>query len=179
MQLPLTASRMPHQHPRHIHTSRHPHHSSTAAPCSETILVVQPRSRPPAELAEALRLAEALGGAAPGQPPPPHMLAGSGSSLLLNKSHESCPVQRRRHATAHRAGRGERPGGHHGPGDHAPAPDAGLTHEGVAMPKVVMITGNASRPIVEASVAGGANGYFLKPIRPVKVEEFMRKLLKR
>jgi len=45
--------------------------------------------------------------------------------------------------------------------------------------KVVMITGNASRPIVEASVAGGAKGYFLKPIRPVKVEEFMRKLLKR
>ncbi len=45
--------------------------------------------------------------------------------------------------------------------------------------KVVMITGNAGRPIVEASVAGGAKGYFLKPIRPVKVEEFMRKLLQR
>ncbi len=43
--------------------------------------------------------------------------------------------------------------------------------------KVVMITGNATRPVVEAAVAGGARGYFLKPIRPVKVEEFMRKLL--
>jgi DNA-binding NarL/FixJ family response regulator len=43
--------------------------------------------------------------------------------------------------------------------------------------KVVMITGNAGRPIVEASIAGGAKGYFLKPIRPAKVEEFMRKLL--
>lgn len=43
--------------------------------------------------------------------------------------------------------------------------------------KVVMITGNAGRAIVEASIAGGANGYFLKPVRPAKVEEFMRKLL--
>ncbi|MDP1526851.1 MAG: response regulator [Rhodocyclaceae bacterium] len=45
--------------------------------------------------------------------------------------------------------------------------------------RVVMITGNAGRPIVEAAVAGGAKGYFLKPIRPLKVEEFMRKLLQR
>jgi CheY-like chemotaxis protein len=43
--------------------------------------------------------------------------------------------------------------------------------------KVVMITGNAGRTIVEAAVAGGAKGYFLKPIRPAKVEEFMKKLL--
>ena len=43
--------------------------------------------------------------------------------------------------------------------------------------KVVMITGNAGRQIVEAAVAGGAKGYFLKPIRPAKVEEFMKKLL--
>lgn len=43
--------------------------------------------------------------------------------------------------------------------------------------KVVMITGNATRSIVEAAVAGGARGYFLKPIRPAKVEDFMRKLL--
>ena len=43
--------------------------------------------------------------------------------------------------------------------------------------KVVMVTGNASRPIVEAAVAGGAKGYFLKPIRPAKVEEFLGKLL--
>lgn len=45
--------------------------------------------------------------------------------------------------------------------------------------KVVMITGNASRAIVEAAISGGARGYFLKPIRPAKVEEFMRKLLPR
>jgi DNA-binding NarL/FixJ family response regulator len=43
--------------------------------------------------------------------------------------------------------------------------------------KVVMVTGNATRSVVEAAVAGGARGYFLKPIRPAKVEEFMRKLL--
>jgi DNA-binding NarL/FixJ family response regulator len=43
--------------------------------------------------------------------------------------------------------------------------------------KVVMVTGNAGRAIVEAAVSGGAKGYFLKPIRPAKVEEFMRKLL--
>lgn len=43
--------------------------------------------------------------------------------------------------------------------------------------KVVLITGNASRAIVEAAVSGGAKGYFLKPIRPAKVEEFMKKLL--
>lgn len=43
--------------------------------------------------------------------------------------------------------------------------------------KVVMITGNASRAIVEAAVSGGAKGYFLKPIRPAKVEEFIKKLL--
>ncbi len=43
--------------------------------------------------------------------------------------------------------------------------------------KAVMITGNAGRAIVEAAVSGGAKGYFLKPIRPAKVEEFVRKLL--
>lgn len=43
--------------------------------------------------------------------------------------------------------------------------------------KVVMVTGNASRAIVESAVSGGAKGYLLKPIRPAKVEEFMRKLL--
>jgi DNA-binding NarL/FixJ family response regulator len=54
-----------------------------------------------------------------------------------------------------------------------------LTQVRAASPKskVVMVTGNASRQIVEAAVAGGAKGYFLKPIRPAKVEEFMRKLL--
>ncbi|OHC64281.1 MAG: hypothetical protein A2040_19545 [Rhodocyclales bacterium GWA2_65_19] len=43
--------------------------------------------------------------------------------------------------------------------------------------KVIMVTGNASREVVGAAVAGGATGYFLKPIRPAKVEEFMKKLL--
>ena len=43
--------------------------------------------------------------------------------------------------------------------------------------KAVMITGNAGRAIVEAAVAGGAKGYFLKPIRPAKIEAFVRKLL--
>jgi DNA-binding NtrC family response regulator len=56
-----------------------------------------------------------------------------------------------------------------------------LPHVRAASPqtKVVMITGNASRPVVEAAVAGGARGYFLKPIRPAKVEEFIQKLLQR
>jgi DNA-binding NarL/FixJ family response regulator len=56
-----------------------------------------------------------------------------------------------------------------------------LPHVRAASPqtKVVMITGNASRPVVESAVAGGARGYFLKPIRPAKVEEFMKKLLQR
>ena len=56
-----------------------------------------------------------------------------------------------------------------------------LPHVRAASPqtKVVMITGNASRPVVESAVAGGARGYFLKPIRPGKVEEFIQKLLQR
>lgn len=56
-----------------------------------------------------------------------------------------------------------------------------LPHIQAACPptKVVMVTGNASRPVVQAAIAGGAIGYFLKPIRPALVEEFMRKLLKR
>ena len=45
--------------------------------------------------------------------------------------------------------------------------------------KIVIITGNASREVVQAAIAGGAIGYFLKPIRPAKVEEFMQKLLQR
>jgi DNA-binding NarL/FixJ family response regulator len=55
-----------------------------------------------------------------------------------------------------------------------------LPHIRAASPntKVVMVTGNAGRAIVEAAVSGGARGYFLKPIRPAKVEEFIRKLMK-
>lgn len=45
--------------------------------------------------------------------------------------------------------------------------------------KVVIVTGNASREVVQAAIAGGAIGYFLKPIRPAKVEEFIHKLLQR
>jgi DNA-binding NarL/FixJ family response regulator len=54
-----------------------------------------------------------------------------------------------------------------------------LPHVRAASPlsKVVMVTGNAGRDIVQAAIAGGAKGYFLKPIRPAKVEEFMQKLL--
>jgi DNA-binding NarL/FixJ family response regulator len=56
-----------------------------------------------------------------------------------------------------------------------------LPHIQAACPqtKIVMVTGNASRQVVQAAIAGGAIGYFLKPIRPAAVEEFMRKLLKR
>lgn len=43
--------------------------------------------------------------------------------------------------------------------------------------KVVMVTGNAGRSIVEAAISGGAKGYFLKPIRPATIEEFVRKLI--
>lgn len=52
-------------------------------------------------------------------------------------------------------------------------------HAASPQTKVVMVTGNASREVVQAAIAGGAVGYFLKPIRPAKVEEFMRKLLPR
>lgn len=52
-----------------------------------------------------------------------------------------------------------------------------LVREASPDTKVVMVTGNASRNIVEAAVAGGARGYFLKPIRPAKIEEFIRKLI--
>ena len=55
-----------------------------------------------------------------------------------------------------------------------------LPHIGLASPqtRVVMVTGNATRQVVAEAVAGGAKGYFLKPVRPAKVEEFMRKLLR-
>ena len=43
--------------------------------------------------------------------------------------------------------------------------------------KVVMVTGNASRTVLDASVAGGATGYILKPVRPAYVEAIVKKLL--
>lgn len=53
-----------------------------------------------------------------------------------------------------------------------------LPHIHAASPKtkIVMITGNASRPIVQSAIQGGAIGYLLKPVRPGNVEDFMRKL---
>lgn len=50
-------------------------------------------------------------------------------------------------------------------------------HAASPQSKIVMITGNTSRAIVEAAIKGGAKGYFLKPIRPAKVEEFIKKLM--
>lgn len=49
----------------------------------------------------------------------------------------------------------------------------------VASPKtkVVMVTGNASRTVLDASVAGGATGYILKPVRPAYVESMVMKML--
>lgn len=44
--------------------------------------------------------------------------------------------------------------------------------------QIVMITGNATRTIVQAAIAGGAKAYLLKPIRPAMVEELVQKLLK-
>ena len=43
--------------------------------------------------------------------------------------------------------------------------------------KVVMVTGNADKTLVQKAVAGGAKGYILKPLRPAHVEAFMKKLL--
>ena len=43
--------------------------------------------------------------------------------------------------------------------------------------KVVMVTGNASRTVLDASVAGGATAYILKPVRPAYVEAVVKKLL--
>lgn len=43
--------------------------------------------------------------------------------------------------------------------------------------KIVMVTGNADKGLVETAVAGGAKGYILKPLRPAHVEAFMKKLL--
>jgi CheY-like chemotaxis protein len=49
-----------------------------------------------------------------------------------------------------------------------------------ASPKtsVVMVTGGATRELVEKAAALGAKGYIVKPIRPAYVEAFMSKLLK-
>ncbi|MCX7168822.1 MAG: response regulator [Proteobacteria bacterium] len=43
--------------------------------------------------------------------------------------------------------------------------------------KIVMVTGNTDKALVQMAVAGGAKGYILKPLRPAHVEAFMKKLL--
>jgi CheY-like chemotaxis protein len=43
--------------------------------------------------------------------------------------------------------------------------------------KIVMVTGNADKALIQRAVTGGAKGYFLKPLRPAHVEAFMKKLL--
>ncbi len=43
--------------------------------------------------------------------------------------------------------------------------------------KIVMVTGNTSKVFIDAALAGGAQGYIVKPIRPSHVEAFMKKLL--
>jgi CheY-like chemotaxis protein len=43
---------------------------------------------------------------------------------------------------------------------------------------VVMITGSATRELVEKATAHGARGYIVKPIRPAYLEAFMKKLVK-
>lgn len=43
---------------------------------------------------------------------------------------------------------------------------------------VVMVTGSATRELVEKATLNGAKGYIVKPIRPVYIEAFMNKLVK-
>lgn len=44
---------------------------------------------------------------------------------------------------------------------------------------VVMVTGSASRQLVEQAAAGGARGYVVKPVRPAYLEAFVKKLFNR
>lgn len=44
---------------------------------------------------------------------------------------------------------------------------------------VVMVTGSASRELVERAAAGGARGYVVKPVRPAYLEAFVKKLFNR
>lgn len=44
---------------------------------------------------------------------------------------------------------------------------------------VVMVTGSASRELVEQAAAGGARGYVVKPVRPAYLEAFVKKLFNR
>lgn len=53
-----------------------------------------------------------------------------------------------------------------------------LIREASPRTAVVMVTGSATRELVEKATAHGAKGYIVKPIRPAYVEAFMNKLLK-
>lgn len=44
---------------------------------------------------------------------------------------------------------------------------------------VVMVTGDASRELIQQAAGLGARGYIVKPVRPVYVENFLNKLLNR
>lgn len=53
-----------------------------------------------------------------------------------------------------------------------------LIREASPQTVVVMVTGGATRDLVEKAAALGAKGYIVKPIRPAYVEAFMSKLFK-
>ena len=53
-----------------------------------------------------------------------------------------------------------------------------LIREASPQTAVVMVTGSATRELVEKAAALGARGYIVKPIRPAYIEAFMSKLLK-
>jgi CheY-like chemotaxis protein len=53
-----------------------------------------------------------------------------------------------------------------------------LIREASPRTAVVMVTGSATRELVEKATANGAKGYIVKPIRPLYIEAFMKKLVK-
>lgn len=53
-----------------------------------------------------------------------------------------------------------------------------LIREASPQTAVVMVTGAATREMVEKAAALGARGYIVKPVRPAYIEAFMSKLLK-
>lgn len=53
-----------------------------------------------------------------------------------------------------------------------------LIREASPQTAVVMVTGSATRELVERAGAGGAKGYIVKPIRPAHLQAFMSKLVK-
>lgn len=53
-----------------------------------------------------------------------------------------------------------------------------LIREASPQTAVVMVTGSATRELVERAGANGAKGYIVKPIRPAHLQAFMSKLVK-